>query len=199
MKKVLLRLSGSLVAVLGLWTLVWLPLVLGQSSAAEPTEYALGDPQRAGHDHRVRLADLSALRAFPEGRAAQAQGALHRPGQGPAGLSRLPARPARAGGERACPLRRPRALFRLPRRPVPDPGELGGRRRLRRGAEADRQARRPDRGPDGRLLCRPEAVRPDPPEPARRPEPVQRRARPRPSSSTARPMPARATSTSSQA
>jgi protein-disulfide isomerase len=43
-KKVLLRLSGSLVAVLGLWTLVWLPLVLGQSSAAEPQEQALGDP-----------------------------------------------------------------------------------------------------------------------------------------------------------
>jgi protein-disulfide isomerase len=43
-KKVLLRLSGSLVAVLGLWTLVWLPLVLGQSSAAEPQEEAIGDP-----------------------------------------------------------------------------------------------------------------------------------------------------------
>ena len=44
MKKVLLRLSGSLVAVLGLWTLVWLPLVLGQSSAAELQEEAIGDP-----------------------------------------------------------------------------------------------------------------------------------------------------------
>ncbi len=44
MKKVVLRLSGSLVAVLGLWTLVWLPLVLGQSSAAEPQEEAIGDP-----------------------------------------------------------------------------------------------------------------------------------------------------------
>jgi protein-disulfide isomerase len=43
-KKLLWRLSGSLVAVLGLWTLVWMPLVLGQSSAAEPTEHALGDP-----------------------------------------------------------------------------------------------------------------------------------------------------------
>jgi protein-disulfide isomerase len=43
-KKVVLRLSGSLVAVLGLWTLVWLPLVLGQSSAAEPRDEALGDP-----------------------------------------------------------------------------------------------------------------------------------------------------------
>ena len=31
-------------AVLGLWTLVWLPLVLGQSSAAEPQEEAIGDP-----------------------------------------------------------------------------------------------------------------------------------------------------------
>lgn len=44
MKKVVLRLAGSLVAVLGLWTLVWLPLVLGQSSAAEPQDEALGDP-----------------------------------------------------------------------------------------------------------------------------------------------------------
>lgn len=44
MKGLLLRLSGSLVAVLGLWTLVWLPLVLVESSAAEPAEQALGDP-----------------------------------------------------------------------------------------------------------------------------------------------------------
>jgi protein-disulfide isomerase len=43
-KQVLLRLSGSLVAVLGLWTLVWLPLVLGASSAAEPQEEAIGNP-----------------------------------------------------------------------------------------------------------------------------------------------------------
>jgi protein-disulfide isomerase len=43
-KTVLLRLSGSLVAVLGLWTLVWLPLVLGQTPAAEPQEFALGNP-----------------------------------------------------------------------------------------------------------------------------------------------------------
>jgi protein-disulfide isomerase len=39
----LLRLSGSLVAVLALWTLVWLPLVLGESAAAEAEEQALGD------------------------------------------------------------------------------------------------------------------------------------------------------------
>jgi protein-disulfide isomerase len=43
-RQVLLRLFGSLVAVLGLWTLVWLPLVLGQSSAAEPQEQAIGSP-----------------------------------------------------------------------------------------------------------------------------------------------------------
>jgi protein-disulfide isomerase len=43
-KNVLLRLTGSLVAVLGLWTLVWLPLVLGESSAAEISEQAMGDP-----------------------------------------------------------------------------------------------------------------------------------------------------------
>jgi protein-disulfide isomerase len=44
-RKVLLRLSGSLVAVVGLWMLVWLPLVLTESSAAEPQEQILGDPQ----------------------------------------------------------------------------------------------------------------------------------------------------------
>lgn len=40
----MLRLCGALAAVLGLWTLVWLPLVLGESSAAEPQEQALGAP-----------------------------------------------------------------------------------------------------------------------------------------------------------
>lgn len=44
MKNVLLRLTGSLAAVLGLWFLVWLPLVLGESSAAEINEQAIGDP-----------------------------------------------------------------------------------------------------------------------------------------------------------
>ena len=44
MRNVLVRLSGSLIVVLGLWTLAWLPLVLGESSAAEPQEQALGDP-----------------------------------------------------------------------------------------------------------------------------------------------------------
>jgi len=43
-KQVALRLLGSLVVVLGLWTLVWLPLVLGESSAAEIEDHVLGDP-----------------------------------------------------------------------------------------------------------------------------------------------------------
>ncbi len=43
MKSVLLRLAGSLVAVLGFWTLVWLPLAYSESSAAEAQEQALGD------------------------------------------------------------------------------------------------------------------------------------------------------------
>jgi protein-disulfide isomerase len=43
-KQVALRLSGSLVAVLGLWTLVWLPLVLAEGAAAEVEDHALGDP-----------------------------------------------------------------------------------------------------------------------------------------------------------
>jgi protein-disulfide isomerase len=40
----MLRLAGGLVAVVGLWTLVWLPLVLSESSAAEPQEHSLGNP-----------------------------------------------------------------------------------------------------------------------------------------------------------
>lgn len=45
MRNVLLRLSGCLLAVVGLWTLLWLPLALSESSAAEPQEQILGDPQ----------------------------------------------------------------------------------------------------------------------------------------------------------
>jgi protein-disulfide isomerase len=40
----MLRLSGSLVAVVGLWILLWSPLVLSESSAAEPQERILGNP-----------------------------------------------------------------------------------------------------------------------------------------------------------
>lgn len=56
MKTVVLRLGWSLAAVLGLWTLVWLPLVLGESSAAEPAEQALGDP-----DAPVTIIEYSSL------------------------------------------------------------------------------------------------------------------------------------------
>jgi protein-disulfide isomerase len=42
LKQILLRLCGSLTVVLGLWTPVWLPLVLGESTAAEPGEHTLG-------------------------------------------------------------------------------------------------------------------------------------------------------------
>ena len=42
--KLMLRLSGSLVAVVGLWILLWSPLVLSESSAAEPQERILGNP-----------------------------------------------------------------------------------------------------------------------------------------------------------
>ena len=40
----MLRLTGSLVAVVGLWVLVWSPLVLSEGSAAEPQERILGNP-----------------------------------------------------------------------------------------------------------------------------------------------------------
>jgi protein-disulfide isomerase len=42
-KKVIVRLAGSLTAVLGLWVFMSLPLVLGESSAAEVGERAIGD------------------------------------------------------------------------------------------------------------------------------------------------------------
>ena len=44
MKGVLVRLAGSLLGVLGFWVVIWLPLVVGGTSAAEPGEHALGDP-----------------------------------------------------------------------------------------------------------------------------------------------------------
>lgn len=44
MKGIVLRLAGSLVGVMGLWIVVWSPLVLVESSAAEPGEQVLGNP-----------------------------------------------------------------------------------------------------------------------------------------------------------
>ena len=44
MRSILLRLSGTLTAVLGLWMLIWLPVAQGESSTATPGEHALGDP-----------------------------------------------------------------------------------------------------------------------------------------------------------
>lgn len=45
MRNVLVRLTGSLIAVLGFWVLISLPLVLGESSAAEVGERSIGDPE----------------------------------------------------------------------------------------------------------------------------------------------------------
>ena len=44
MKGVLVRLAGSLLGVFAFWVVIWLPLVLTQTSAAEPGEQAMGDP-----------------------------------------------------------------------------------------------------------------------------------------------------------
>ena len=44
MRNLPLRLSRGIVLVIGLWTLVWLPLVLSEGMAAEPQEQVLGDP-----------------------------------------------------------------------------------------------------------------------------------------------------------
>ena len=56
MRKVLFRLTGSLVAVLGLWVVISLPLVLGESSAAEIEERSIGDA-----DAPVTIIDYSSL------------------------------------------------------------------------------------------------------------------------------------------
>lgn len=56
MRKVLFQLTGSLAAVLGLWVLMSLPLVLGESSAAEVEERSIGDP-----DAPVTIIEYSSL------------------------------------------------------------------------------------------------------------------------------------------
>lgn len=56
MTSILMRLVGSLFAVVGLWTLVWLPLVLSEGSAAEPMDQALGDA-----DAPVTIIEYSSL------------------------------------------------------------------------------------------------------------------------------------------
>ena len=43
-KLIVLRLVGGLMAVLGVWTLAWSPLLPGESAAAEPQEQVLGNP-----------------------------------------------------------------------------------------------------------------------------------------------------------
>jgi hypothetical protein len=40
----MVRLVGSLLGVLGFWVVILLPLVLVETSAAEPSEHAMGDP-----------------------------------------------------------------------------------------------------------------------------------------------------------
>ena len=44
MGNLLVRLSGGLLGVIGLWTLAWLPLALSEGAAAEPQEQILGNP-----------------------------------------------------------------------------------------------------------------------------------------------------------
>lgn len=56
MFKVLVRLTGSLIAVIGLWVVISLPLVLGESSAAEVGERAIGNA-----DAPVTIIEYSSL------------------------------------------------------------------------------------------------------------------------------------------
>lgn len=44
MGHILVRLSGALAGVLGLWMLIWLPLAQSESATGVPVEQALGDP-----------------------------------------------------------------------------------------------------------------------------------------------------------
>jgi len=55
-RKVLFRLAGSLIAVLGLWVVISLPLVLGESSAAEVGERSIGNA-----DAPVTMIEYSSL------------------------------------------------------------------------------------------------------------------------------------------
>ena len=130
MRNVLLRLSGSLVAVVGLWMLVWLPLVLTESSAAEPQEQTLGDPQAP-----VTIIEYASLTCphcaqFHTEVLPELKERYIAPGQGAHDLPGLPARSEGADGGRARPLRRPGPLLQLPRRAVSDPGQLGAGRAI---------------------------------------------------------------------
>jgi protein-disulfide isomerase len=55
-KGVVVRLAGSLLGVLGFWVVIWLPLVLVETSAAEPGEQTLGNP-----DAPVTLIEYASL------------------------------------------------------------------------------------------------------------------------------------------
>jgi protein-disulfide isomerase len=54
--KFMLRLCGGLMAVLGVWTLVWTPLLPSESMAAEPQEQILGNPNA-----RVTIIEYASL------------------------------------------------------------------------------------------------------------------------------------------
>ncbi|MEZ5931110.1 MAG: DsbA family protein [Alphaproteobacteria bacterium] len=56
MRKVIVRLAGTLTAVLGFWVLISLPLVLGESSAAEVGERSIGSA-----DAPVTIIEYSSL------------------------------------------------------------------------------------------------------------------------------------------
>jgi protein-disulfide isomerase len=55
-KGVIVRLAGSLLGVFALWLVIWLPLALVETSAAEPGEQILGDP-----DAPVTLIEYASL------------------------------------------------------------------------------------------------------------------------------------------
>jgi protein-disulfide isomerase len=52
----MVRLAGSLIAVFAFWVVIWLPLALVETSAAEPGEQVLGDP-----DAPVTLIEYASL------------------------------------------------------------------------------------------------------------------------------------------
>jgi protein-disulfide isomerase len=52
----MVRLAGSLLGVFAFWVVIWLPLALVETSAAEPSEQAMGDP-----DAPVTLIEYASL------------------------------------------------------------------------------------------------------------------------------------------
>src|SRR4051812_23756055 len=114
--------------------------------------------ERQGHDRRVRLAHLLALRGLPQGHLAGAEEALHRHRAGALHPARVPARPARQGRLHAGALRRRGEILSDHRPPVRSAERLGVLEEAPRRAAADDAPRRVFQGKIRELLAGFEAL-----------------------------------------